>query len=488
MPLTYMFPRLLDEPRKQAVDMPDGRMSYAELAAAAAGLAAHLPPAPLALWATPSLATVVGLLAGVAAGAPVIPLNPKSGEVELAHLIADGRPRAVLAATEVELPEALRAIPRIAVRSREVAAADASTRAGAPPGHDAPALILYTSGTTGMPKGVVHTLGSLAANLDALAEVWGLTSADRLVHALPLFHAHGLVLATIGPLRFGGSVKHVGAFAVGAVAEGLAEEETTVLYAVPTMYHRLLAAAASDGQVTDALRRARLLVSGSAALAVDVHRGIERLTGRAVVERYGMTETLMISSTHPGEPSRPGYVGRPLPGVSVRVSDEDGVEVPHDDATIGSVWVRSPSLFAGYVGREQTATPPPRDGWFHTGDLAAVAGDGALRLVGRSSTDLIKSGGYRIAAGEIESVLLAHPAVEEVAVRGVPDAELGERVVAWVVPADAPAAADGELIDYVAAQLTPHKRPREIRRVASLPRNELGKVQKQLLGPTWQPA
>ncbi|HYB24822.1 MAG TPA: AMP-binding protein, partial [Solirubrobacteraceae bacterium] len=194
-------------------------------------------------------------------------------------------------------------------------------------------------------------------------------------------------------------------------------------------------------------------------------------------ERYGMTETLIITSTRPGEPARPGYVGRPLPGVSVRVSDEQGTEVAHDDEAVGSVWVHGPSVFERYASGTRTL----RDGWFETGDLAAVTGDGALRLVGRSSTDLIKSGGYRMAAGEIEAALLTHPAVGEAAVRGLPDAELGERVVAWVVLADGRSASDGELIDHVARQLTAHKRPREIRRVASLPRNELGKVRKQLL-------
>ena len=485
---TAMFPRLLDAPEKRAVEMPDGCLSYAELDGAAARVAARLPAGgPLALWATPSLATVVGLLAGLRAGTPLIPLNPKSGELELAHVIGDAKPSAVLAAADVRLPRALAATARIDVGARAdddaVAAGDRSAGRGAPPPDTHPALIMYTSGTTGPPKGVVQTYGSLVANLDALSEVWGLTSADRLVHALPLFHVHGLVLATIGPLRFGGTVRHVGSFAVASVAQAL-QEGATVMYAVPTMYRRLLAAAEHDRRIADALRRARLLVSGSAALAVDVHAGIERLSGHAVVERYGMTETLIISSTRPGERGRPGYVGRALPGVQVRVRDDDGAEVPCDDTAIGSVWVCGPSVFERYVDREPPAAESSRDGWFQTGDLAAVAADGALRLVGRSSSDLIKSGGYRIAAGEIESALRAHPAVSEAAVRGMPDAELGERVVAWVVPAagaSAAAVADGELIDHVARQLTPHKRPREIHRVACLPRNELGKVQKQLL-------
>jgi malonyl-CoA/methylmalonyl-CoA synthetase len=194
-----------------------------------------------------------------------------------------------------------------------------------------------------------------------------------------------------------------------------------------------------------------------------------------------MTETLIITSTRPGRPSRPGYVGEPLPGVAVRVLGEDGAEVPCDDETMGSVWVRGPSVFERYVSATGVAASS-RAGWFDTGDLGVLAPDGALRLVGRRSTDLIKSGGYRVAAGEVEAALATHPAVGEVAVRGVPDAELGERIEAWVVLADGRAATDDELVEHVIAQLTPHKRPREIHRVDALPRTELGKVQKRRLG------
>ncbi len=461
--------------------MPDGRLTYGELAAAAAALAAELPRRPLALWATPSVATVVGLVAALRAGAPVIPIDPKSGDVELAHVLADATPSAVLAARAAELPRALAQVGRIDVPTDATAAGDVGVDLGADePAGERPALIMYTSGTTGRPKGVVQTRASLMANLDALAQTWGLTSADVVAHALPLFHVHGLVLATIGPLRLGARTTHVGSFDVDAVAMAL-EGEANVLFAVPTMYHRLLAAAEDDPRVAVALRRARLLVSGSAALPVDVHRGIERLTGKTVVERYGMTETLIIASTRPGEPGRPGYVGVALPGVGVRVVDERGTAIAHDDEAVGSVVVRGPSVFASYVNPQQTASESFQDGWFQTGDLAAVAPDGCLRLVGRTSTDLVKSGGYRIATGEIEHALLSHPAVSEAAVAGVPDAELGERLVAWLVLADGAQVEDSELIDHVARQLTPHKRPREIHRVRSLPRNELGKVQKRLL-------
>jgi malonyl-CoA/methylmalonyl-CoA synthetase len=472
-----MFPRLRDAPDKQAVDMPDGRLSYGELDAASAHLAAALPAGPLALWATPTVATIVGLVAGLRAGVPLIPINPKSGEMELAHVLADATPGAVLVGPGTRLPGPLAALTRIDVAHE----ARAGGRVDDELAGELPALILYTSGTTGPPKGVVQTRDSVIANLDALAEIWGLTGDDVVAHSLPLFHVHGLALGTIGPLRLGGSVKHLGSFDVGATARVL-ERDASVMFGVPTMYHRLAAAAEHDSRIATALGRPRLLASGSAALPVDVHRTIERLAGRAVVERYGMTETMIIASTRPGEPSRPGYVGTPLPGVGVRVRDDSGTDVPADDETMGNVWVRGPSVFGEYVNREQSTAGCFEGEWFDTGDLGVVAPDGALRLVGRKSTDLIKSGGYRIAAGEIETALLTHPAISEVAVRGIPDRELGERVTAWVVLTDGHPASDEELIAHVVAQLTPHKRPREIHRVDSLPRNALGKVQKQRLG------
>jgi malonyl-CoA/methylmalonyl-CoA synthetase len=487
---TAMLPRLRDEPAKLAADMPDGQLSYGELDAQSAHLAASLPAGPLALWATPSLATIVGLVAALRAGVPLIPISPKAGELELAHVLADAAPRAVLSGPAVELPGALAGLTRIDVapeprasgHARDGSAEElpALTPAGDEPAEELPALIMYTSGTTGSPKGVVQSRRSLIANLDALTEIWGLTRADVVVHSLPLFHVHGLVLGTIGPLRLGGCVRHLGRFEVESTARAMADG-ASVLFGVPTMYHRLAAAAEHEPRIAEALRRPRLLASGSAALSVEVHRSIERLTGRTVIERYGMTETLIISSTRPDEPGRPGWVGTPLPGVSVRVRDERGADVPRDGQTMGGVWVRGPSVFARYANRGQSPAGSFEGEWFDTGDLAVLAADGALRLVGRSSTDLIKSGGYRMAAGEIESALLRHPAVSEAAVRGLPDVELGERVVAWTVLADRPPVTDRQLIEHVAQQLTPHKRPREIRRVASLPRNELGKVRKQLL-------
>jgi malonyl-CoA/methylmalonyl-CoA synthetase len=228
------------------------------------------------------------------------------------------------------------------------------------------------------------------------------------------------------------------------------------------------------------VRRARLLVSGSAPLAIRDYRRIEAATGQRIVERYGLSETVMNCSARSDGARTPGYVGAPLPGVELRLVDEDGADVDgEDDETMGEVAVRGPNLMLGYLNRPDATAEVVRDGWFFTGDLA-VRGPAGVRIIGRKSTDLIKTGGFRVGAGEVEACLLEHPAVAEVAVIGEPDDDLGERIVAWVVPTgEAPD--EQELIDHVARHLTPHKRPRTIRILDRLPRNELGKLLKAQL-------
>ena len=231
-----------------------------------------------------------------------------------------------------------------------------------------------------------------------------------------------------------------------------------------------------------ALKQARLLVSGSAALSTTDHERIERASGQRVVERYGMTETLMNCAVHADGDRRPGTVGPPVDGVELRLVDEDGAVVDASDGdTVGEVQVRGPNLFLGYLNRPDATEESFSDGWFRTGDVATREPDGYIRLIGRQSTDLIKSGGFKIGAGEIETALLEHPGVAEAAVTGEPDDDLGERIVAWIVAPRRPQAAEQEIIDHVARLLTPHKRPREVRYLDELPRNDMGKVQKKRL-------
>jgi malonyl-CoA/methylmalonyl-CoA synthetase len=292
---------------------------------------------------------------------------------------------------------------------------------------------------------------------------------------------HGLVIGVLGPLRRAGTVHHLGSFSIDGAAAELAGP-ATMMFGVPTMYHRLADAAAEDRAVAEALGEARLLVSGSAALSRTDHERIERASGQRVVERYGMTETLMICAVRADGDRRPGTVGRPLPGVSVRLVDEDGETIEASDGeAVGEVLVRGPSLFLEYLRRPEATAEAFSDGWFRTGDVATREPDGYIRLIGRQSTDLIKSGGYKIGAGEIEVALLDHPRVAEVAVTGEPDPDLGERIVAWVVPTEQPPPTERELADHVARLLTPHKRPRVVRYLDGLPRNDMGKVMKKTL-------
>ncbi|MDX3501092.1 acyl-CoA synthetase [Streptomyces sp. ATCC51928] len=482
---------------REAVRFGDLSLTYGRLAGASAALAARVADAGrVAVWATPTPETVIAVVAALRAGVPAVPLNPRTGERELAHILADSAPTAVLAGPDDVLPSGLEKLRRVTVDARE-AAEGSEERAGVGAAGlegnagvedpEAAALIVYTSGTTGPPKGAVLPRRAVAASLDALEDAWGWSGEDVLVHALPLFHVHGLILGVLGPLRRGGSLRHLGKFSADGVARELGSGGT-MLFGVPTMYHRLAevldapAGTAERDALAGALASARLLVSGSAALPVHDHERIAAATGRRVIERYGMTETLMNTGIRADGVPRPGTVGPPLAGVELRLVEEDGTVLDAAGA-IGEIQVRGPNLFTGYLNRpDATAAAHTADGWFRTGDVGTVDADGYVAIVGRKATDLIKSGGYKIGAGEIENVLLAHPGVREAAVTGEEDADLGERVVAWVVATDpgSPPAAE-ELADHVAAQLAPHKRPRTVRYLDALPRNDLGKIMKRSL-------
>jgi malonyl-CoA/methylmalonyl-CoA synthetase len=424
-------------------------VSRAELDRLVGGAARGLAAAGrVAVVADSSIEAVVLILAGLAAGCEVVLLNPKSGEAERAHILADAAPERVLTARDLSPP----------------GPAPATDAAGG-------ALVIYTSGTTGPPKGVVLEHAALVQNLAAVYEAWDWTAADRVVHALPLYHVHGLLLGTLGPLWRGGSAHHVGRFDPHAIGDAV-RAGGTMVFGVPTMWSRIAAACEADPALAAAVAGARLLVSGSAGLPLSLHERLGRVLGRRVIERYGMSETLFTVGERAGTEAPPGSVGTALPGVDLRLAgEEDG---------LGEIELRAPWLFDRYLNQEEaTRAAFTPDGFFRTGDIALRRDDGMLRIVGRRATDLIKSGGYRIGAGEIESCLLDHAAVVEAAVTGEPDDDLGERIVAWVV-LRAPVGAD-ELATYVAQQLAPHKRPREVRVLEALPRNDLGKVLKRRL-------
>ncbi|MFJ4922927.1 acyl-CoA synthetase [Streptomyces sp. NPDC088725] len=480
--MSLLFPALATGSELPALRFGERTLTHAQLAAAAGSLAARIADERrIAVWATPTLGTAVGVVAALLAGVPAVPVNPKSGARELAHIVADSAPTLVLAEPGAELPAALAALRRVDVDPETDGAAPAALPAE--PSPESPALIVYTSGTTGPPKGAVLPRRAIAATLDALEDAWQWTAADVLVHALPLFHVHGLILGILGPLRRGGSVRHLGRFDTAGVTRELSSG-ATMFFGVPTMYHRIAEALSDDPALARALAGARLLVSGSAALPVHDHRRISAATGSRVIERYGMTETLMNTSVRADGEPRAGAVGVPLRGVELRlVHDESGETIEaYDGETVGEIQVRGPNLFSEYLNRPDATEAAFTDGWFRTGDMAIRDPDGYVRIVGRKATDLIKSGGYKIGAGEIENVLLEHPGVREAAVTGEPDDDLGERIVAWIVPEHAgnPPGAE-ELADHVAAQLAAHKRPRVVRCLEALPRNDMGKIMKRSL-------
>jgi malonyl-CoA/methylmalonyl-CoA synthetase len=475
-----------------ALSFPDRSLSYRQLSSAAARVAGELAGSSrVAVVAEPRIETCVAIIGALLAGVPAVPINPKSGPSELAHVVADADPDVITLAPGAAAPVAFAGRRTLTIDLNEIESeSESETQSHSLPGGrqgsegsstEEPALIVYTSGTTGPPKGAVLPRRAIESNLDALAEAWAWTDRDVVAHALPLFHVHGLVIGILGPVRRGGGAMHLGSFSPEAVRDALAGP-ATMLFGVPTMYRRLADAAAESPELAAAMGGARLLVSGSAALPASEHSRLQQLTGRRVVERYGMTETLMNTAIHADGAPAPGTVGPPLPGVDVRLVDDDGAEIAGSDGdTIGEIQVRGPNLFLGYLNRPDASAQAMRGEWFATGDMATRTADGYIRIVGRRATDLIKSGGYKIGAGEIEASLREHPAVQDAAVTGEDDADLGERVVAWVVLRSGAHAGDRELIDHVAAELAPHKRPRAVHFLAELPRNELGKVQKQRL-------
>lgn len=443
----------------------------------------------VAVHATPTWSTVLGVSAAVVAGVTVVPVPADAGPGERAHIVRDSGATHWLGDLPPDGSSGLGHLPVAPVVTSGADAGAPQAAAGAsdaayPQVDDAkPCFILYTSGTTGLPKGVVLSRRAIASGLDALADAWAWTARDVLAHGLPLFHVHGLVLGVLGPLRLGSGLHHVGRPTPEAYAAAVTDG-ATMCFGVPTLWSRI----AATPDAARSLGAARLLVSGSAALPVPVFERLRELTGLEVCERYGMTETLITVATRADGVRRAGAVGVPVAGVETRVRGDDGGEVAHDGESVGDLQVRGATLFDGYLGREaETLAAFTPDGWFRTGDVATIDPAGVHRIVGRASVDLIKSGGYRIGAGEIEGVLLSHAAVAECAVVGVPDPDLGQRIVAHVVRSEggAPGLSDDalatELVDLVIRELSIHKRPREVRFVAALPRNEMGKVQKTRL-------
>jgi malonyl-CoA/methylmalonyl-CoA synthetase len=468
----------------------DGPWTYADVLAQSMGVASRLlgerrdlGEARIALLASPGLAYVAGQWGAWLAGGMSVPLSPQQTRAEWEYILDDSQ--ATFAVVSPDLAGVFRALAD--ARGMHVVVIDSPVLASAPPPAlpglvpARRALMLYTSGTTSRPKGVVLTHANIRAQVDCLVEAWGWRADDRALHVLPLNHTHGVINVLTCALWSGAVCEIVPMFEPGLVWGRLASGDITVFMAVPTIYRRLISAwsDAPEGQQAVWSRgaaRLRLFVSGSAALPVSVLEEWRTITGHTLLERYGMTEIGMALSNPLDGERRPGYVGSALPGVQVRLVDEDGADAASGEP--GEILVRGPAVFLEYWRRpDATGAAFSEGGWFRTGDVAVVEG-GAFRILGRMSVDIIKTGGEKVSALEIEDVLREHPAIIDCAVVGLPDPEWGESVAAAVVLRPGAMLLLADLRNWARVRLSGPKLPRRMLALDVLPRNAMGKVAK----------
>ncbi len=426
---------------------------------------------------------IVALFGHHRAGVVHVPINTRYRHVEIRHILTDAQPSLVL--VDDPYAELVRSVgPDCPVLPLRGIGADRPEDPPPPPQIDDqdPALMIYTSGTTGKSKGVVLSYAALVASMHALTTLWGWSAADRLVLALPLFHVHGLCIGVHGSILHRMQICLQPSFEPAAVIEAIADGGT-IFMGVPTMYRRLVEYLERTPDAVSVARRARLFTSGSAPLSPDTFTRFESLTGHQIVERYGMSETLITLSNRIEGRRRPGVVGRAVPGVEARVVGDDGRTVA--DGAIGELQVRGGGLMTAYWNRPRATTEAfADDGWFKTGDVVRVDEDGDFQILGRKSVDIIKTGGFKVSAREIEDVLLQHDAVAEAAVIGMTDPEWGQAIHAVLVPSGASVVEPGleaAIVAFVASRLAGYKKPQRLHWVEALPRNALGKVQKKAL-------
>ncbi len=475
-----------------------GEHSYSDLARASERVArwllhrgggdrADLEGERVALMIPSGFEYAAALLGVWRAGGVAVPLCISHPEPELAHVLRDTGSSMVLARADVRDPVAA---PAAELEADLGLVGEALAFPGLePPASGSPlprvaadrrALILYTSGTTGRPKGAVSTHASLAAGISSLVEAWGWEADDRILHVLPLHHTHGIVNAFLCSLWAGATCEMLPRFDADTVWKRFEAGRITVFMAVPTIYRKLERAwdeAPEERRdaMTEGARGLRLMVSGSAALPVTLFERWKTIGGHTLLERYGMTEIGMALSNPLHGERRAGSVGRPLPGVEVRLVDSAGaVVIPNEGAT-GEIEVRGPAVFLEYWGKPEETRASFRDGWFRTGDEAAFE-SGSYRILGRQSVDIIKTGGYKVSALEIEAALRDHPGIEDCAVVAVPDPEWGEAVC---VALEGPGRVSrDEIRSWASERLARYKVPTRVRHVPELPRNAMGKVNK----------
>ncbi|KAI3455451.1 hypothetical protein Pfo_012114 [Paulownia fortunei] len=487
----------------------------------------HLDGARVGIVAKPSPEFVAGVLGTWFSGGVAVPLALSYPEAELLHVVNDSDitmilstedhqelMKAVAAKTSAQL-SLLPPVPNIITKSTELDHTRneefddnrffQETEISHEISGDDPALIIYTSGTTGKPKGAVHTHKGVLAQVQMLTDAWGYTSTDQFLHCLPLHHVHGLFNALLAPLYAGSTVEFMPKFSVRGIwqrwresypkDQTKADDAVTVFTGVPTIYTRLIQGyEAMDPELqtasATAARQLRLMMCGSSALPLPVMQQWETITGHLLLERYGMTEFVMAISNPLSGKRKGGTVGKPLPGVQAKILAEDG----SDDAKVevGELCIKSPSLFKEYWKLpEVTKESFIDDGFFKTGDAARVDEDGYYVILGRTNADIMKVGGYKLSALEIEAVLLEHPTISECCVLGLPDKDYGEAVCAIVIPDSEikrkqeeelkPALTLEELSVWAKEKLAPYKIPTRLLLWESLPRNAMGKVNKKEL-------
>ncbi|MBR0990836.1 malonyl-CoA synthase [Bradyrhizobium japonicum] len=495
-----LFSRLfdgLDNPARLAIETHDGgHISYGDLIARAGQMANVLvargvkPGDRVAVQVEKSVANIVLYLGTVRAGAVYLPLNTAYTLNELDYFIGDAEPALVVcdpSKAEGLAPIAAKVKAKVETlgadgkgsltEAADRASADFTTVARA---NDDLAAILYTSGTTGRSKGAMLTHDNLASNSLSLVDYWRFTDKDVLIHALPIYHTHGLFVATNVTLFARASMIFLPKLDPDLIIKLMAR--ATVLMGVPTFYTRLLQNSALSRETT---KHMRLFISGSAPLLAETHREWSARTGHAVLERYGMTETNMNTSNPYDGERVPGAVGFPLPGVSVRVTDpETGKELPREE--IGMIEVKGPNVFKGYWRMpEKTKSEFRPDGFFITGDLGKIDGKGYVHILGRGK-DLVISGGFNVYPKEIESEIDAMPGVVESAVIGVPHADFGEGVTAVLVCNKGADVTEAAVLNALDGRIAKFKMPKRVFVVDELPRNTMGKVQKNILRDTYK--
>jgi malonyl-CoA/methylmalonyl-CoA synthetase len=489
---------------RTAIIAPEGVFTYGQLLQSSAEIAAmllagraDLHEERVAFLIPPGLAYVAVQWAIWRAGGIAVPLALSYPPPELAYVIADAeativvaypdfaatlRPIAQAAGARFMVTTELNPSPPNPLSLGERGAGGEGLLPAVAPTRRA--MILYTSGTTGKPKGAVTTHHNIEAQVTTLLAAWEWTPNDHILHVLPLHHTHGIINVLTCALWAGARCQMLPAFDAEAVWTRFIEDDLTLFMAVPTIYTRLIAAwegvpPARQQVMSTACAKMRLMVSGSAALPVQVLERWQAISGHILLERYGMTEIGMALSNPLYGRRRPGYVGTPLPGVSLRLVDEAGTVV--ETGAPGEIEVKGPGVFLEYWRRPEATAEAFRDGWFRTGDIAVVE-DGAYRLLGRQSVDIIKTGGYKVSALEIEEVLRTHPAVAECAIVGLPDAEWGERIGAALVLVAGQSLTLAALRDWAKVHLAPYKIPTRMVLVEALPRNAMGKVTKPAVG------